>query len=180
MHHSLKLYGLAALCLSTLILAGCNGYYGTESGERVKAPKDNRYARIESRGSLFGEDGGWDLLGGDDKNAENGGTGIGVNGFLWRATLDTLSFMPIASADPFGGVVLTDWYEDPKVQGERFKINAVILDKRLRADGINVSVFKQRMENGTWRDADVPTSMARQLEDTILTRARELRIAHKD
>ena len=177
MNHRLKLIGIAIFATFTLSLVGCGGYYGTESGERVTAPKSHKYERIERRGNILGED-GWDLLGGDDDNDGGAGTGIGVNGFLWRATLDTLSFMPIASADPFGGVVLTDWYEDPKVPGERYKINAVILDKRLRADGVNISVFKQRMEGGNWRDADVANSMSRQLEDTILTRARELRIAH--
>src|SRR5579862_8835017 len=68
---------------------------------------------------------------------------LGVNSYLWRATLDTLSFMPLVSADPFGGVIITDWYEDPKTPGERFKVNALILDKSLRADGVRITVFKQ-------------------------------------
>lgn len=169
--HSIYVLLSAFVALS---LTSCSGYYGSSDGERVVAPKTIRDARIESRGSLTGED-GWDLFGSDDKESD-GSTGIGVNGFLWRATLDTLSFMPIASADPFGGVILTDWYEDPNVPGERYKVNAVILDKRLRADGITISAFKQRMENGNWRDQAVADSIARKLEDTILTRARELRI----
>lgn len=165
-----------ALMLAVSVLPACSGSYGTESGERVKAPLDDEEARRASRGKLTGED-GWDLLGSSDKE-DTGNSGIGVNGFLWRATLDTLSFMPIASADPFGGVILTDWYEDPKVPGERYKVNAVILDKRLRADGVTISVFKQKFENNVWRDQPTSSSMARQLEDTILTRARELRITH--
>lgn len=159
-----------------LFLNACDNY-GTASGERVSAPLDNEKARRESRGKLTGED-GWDILGSSDKDENSGGTsGIGVNGFLWRATLDTLSFMPIASADPFGGVILTDWYEDPKVPGERYKVNAVILDKRLRADGVTVSLFKQQMQKGIWRDIATNDSLARQLEDTILTRARQLKIS---
>lgn len=171
---------LSLLCLLpwvAFITTGCDGYYGTESGERVVAPKTNRDARIASRGKLLGEE-GWTIFGGDEEDEGSAGSGIGVNGFLWRATLDTLSFMPITSADPFGGVIISDWYEDPKMPGERYKVNAVILDKRLRADGVNVSVFKQRMSEGMWRDISVPDSVARQLEDAILTRARELRIAH--
>lgn len=77
-----------------------------------------------------------------------------------------------------GGVIISDWYEDPNVQGERYKVNAVILDKRLRADGVNVSVFKQQLVDGQWRDMQVADSVSRQMEDAILTRARELRIAH--
>src|SRR5512145_1249877 len=68
---------------------------------------------------------------------------IGVNGYLWRATLDTLSFMPLQSADPYGGVIITDWYINPEKPDERFKCTVYILDSRLRADGLNVAVFKQ-------------------------------------
>jgi len=71
---------------------------------------------------------------------------IGVNGYLWRATLDTLSFMPLQSADPYGGVIVTDWYTNPEKPDERFKCTVYILDSRLRADGLNVAVFKQRRD----------------------------------
>ncbi|MGB0553289.1 MAG: DUF3576 domain-containing protein, partial [Alphaproteobacteria bacterium] len=74
------------------------------------------------------------------------GTGISVNGFLWRAALDTISFMPLAQADPFGGIILTDWYRPAETEGERFKVNVYILDSELRADGLRVSVFRQRRE----------------------------------
>jgi len=106
-----------------------------------------------------------------------GGSGIGVNSFLWRAALDTIAFMPVASADPFGGVILTDWYENPETPGERFKLNVYILDKQLRADGIRVAVFKQKMDKDAWRDDKVPDTMATSIENTILTRARELRVS---
>jgi len=116
---------------------------------------------------------------GGDQDKSSGGSGIGVNSFLWRAALDTISFMPVASADPFGGVVLTDWYENPETPGERFKLNVYILDKQLRADGVRVSVFKQKMDKDTrqWRDDKVPDNMAVTIENTILTHARELRVA---
>src|SRR5438874_8475199 len=80
--------------------------------------------------------------------------GIGVNSYLWRATLDTLAFMPLQSADPYGGVVITDWYVNPEAPGERFKCTVYILDARLRADGLNVAVFKQNKNAaGEWIDA---------------------------
>lgn len=136
--------------------------------------KDRRKARI---GKLTGESGltiGGDS--GEDKGAGN--NPLGVNSFLWRATLDTLAFMPLASADPFGGVVLTDWYEDPKAPGERFKVNALILDRQLRADSIKLSVFKQKKNaQGQWVDVAVEPGTARKMEDAVLTRARELRVA---
>lgn len=102
---------------------------------------------------------------------------ITVNSFLWRASLDTVAFMPLASADPFGGVILTDWYEPPETAGERFKINVFILDKALRSDAISVRVFKQEKRGGSWRDVNTPDETARKLEDTILTRARQARVA---
>ena len=110
------------------------------------------------------------------KKDKESGSGIGVNSFLWRASLDTLSFMPISSADPFGGVILTDWYENPETPGERFKINIYILDKQLRADGVRVAVFKQKTTKSGWKDAAVAQSVATDIENTILTRARELRV----
>jgi Domain of unknown function (DUF3576) len=105
---------------------------------------------------------------------------LGVNSYLWHATLDTLSFMPLASADPFGGVIITDWYTSPQAQDERLKVTVYILDRRLRADGIKIAVFRQtKATDGTWADAQVNPDTATKLTDAILTRARELRLATK-
>ncbi len=138
-------------------------------------PQSQIQKRRNRNGSLTGEEGGFTLSGGPSaKNAEGGA--LGVNSYLWRATLDTLAFMPLASADPFGGVIITDWYEDPKTPGERFKVNALILDKQLRPDGVKLTVFKQKLEKGVWRDKKVDGTLESSLEDTILTRARQLRV----
>ena len=104
---------------------------------------------------------------------------IGVNGYLWRATLDTLSFMPLASADPYGGVVITDWYTNPEKPDERFKCTVYILDARLRADGLNVAVFKQNKDaTGNWIDAPHAGQTETDIENSILTRARQLRLSN--
>ena len=104
---------------------------------------------------------------------------IGVNSYLWRATLDTLAFMPLASADPYGGVVITDWYANPEKPDERFKITVYILDARLRADGLNVAVFKQNKgPDGQWIDAPSASQTETDLENSILTRARQLRLSN--
>jgi hypothetical protein len=108
---------------------------------------------------------------------EGGDSGIGVNSFLWRASLDTVSFMPLASADPFGGTILTDWYSPPENENERYKANVFILGRQLRSDGVRVRIFKQERVKGTWKDIAVSDETARQLEDAILGRARQLRIA---
>ena len=120
-------------------------------------------------------------LGGTEKpgDTESAGTGgIGVNSFLWRASLDTVSFMPLVSADPFGGVIITDWYSPPQSPEERFKVNVYILGRALRADGIRASVFRQQRDTAAgWIDAQVAPNTATDLENAILTRARQMRIA---
>ena len=104
----------------------------------------------------------------------------GVNAFLWRATLETLDFLPLSQVDPFGGVVITDWYADPAAPNERIRATAYILDTNLRADALKVSVFKQVREGNGWVDAQVDADTARQVENSILTRARQLYIATVD
>ena len=103
---------------------------------------------------------------------------IGVNAFLWRATLDTLAFMPLASADAFGGIVNTDWYTNPEKPDERFKVTVYILDTRLRADGLNVTVYKQlKGPDGQWADSNVAGQTDVDIENAILTKARQLRLS---
>ena len=104
---------------------------------------------------------------------------LGVNSYLWRATLDTLAFMPLSSADPIGGTVITDWYVNPQAPTERFKTTVYILDTRLRADGLNVTVFKQtRDASGQWVDTPVSPQTDIDIENSILTRARQLRLSN--
>jgi hypothetical protein len=112
-----------------------------------------------------------------DAGSQAGPVTLGVNSYLWRASLDTLSFMPLASSDPVGGILNFDWYSAPDNPNERMKVTVFILDRRLRADGIRVSVFRQSRTSIGWVDADVNPDTANKLTDAILTRARELRLA---
>lgn len=102
-------------------------------------------------------------------------TTIGVNAYLWRATLDTLSFAPLAQVDSNGGVVVTDWYANPSDRGERMKLTVTILDTELRADAVRVAANRQVMQNGQWTDAPVQAATVQKIEDIILTKARDLR-----
>ncbi|MDE2042565.1 MAG: DUF3576 domain-containing protein [Alphaproteobacteria bacterium] len=102
-------------------------------------------------------------------------TTIGVNAYLWRATLDTLSFAPLAQTDSNGGVVVTDWYLNPHNPAERMKLTVTILDQELRADALRVAASRQVAQNGQWVDAPVEAATVQKLEDIILTRARDLR-----
>ena len=100
---------------------------------------------------------------------------IGVNSYLWRAAVDTVSFAPLLQADANSGVIITDWYSNPKAPGERVKITVAILDQDLRADALRVAASRQVNQNGAWVDAPVTAATVQKLEDIILTRARDLR-----
>jgi hypothetical protein len=102
-------------------------------------------------------------------------TTIGVNTYLWRAAVDTVSFAPLIQANPASGVIITDWYTNPKAPGERVKLTIAVLDQDLRADALRVSAARQTNQGGTWVDAPVTAATVQKLEDIILTRARDLR-----
>ncbi len=161
---------LAALPLA-LLLSGC----GIPS-----TPADNSNYEPGSvpQGSLFGDQGILGGLFGNKHNnaAEQGGGALGVNAYLWRGALDTLSFMPLQSADPFGGVIITDWYSPPNSPDERFKATAYIMGRELRADAIRVTLFRQVFQGGHWSDATVSPVTVGDIENKVLARARQLRI----
>lgn len=174
--HGVVLLGLAAL------LAACAGESGNMVGYPVHDGKrEGKYARATTqedydakKKTLFGEGGLSNLLA-NKKGGEDGG-GIGVNSFLWRASLDTISFMPVNSVDPFGGVIITDWHAPVETPNERFKLNVYIIGKTLRADGLKVAVFRQVKDPaGGWADANTPDQTSSRIEDAILTKARQLR-----
>lgn len=102
-------------------------------------------------------------------------TSIGVNSYLWRAALDTLSFAPMAQVDSAGGVIVTDWYSNPNSPNERVKVTATILDQDLRADALRVAASRQVNQNGQWVEAPVAAATVQKLEEIILTKARDLR-----
>lgn len=166
-----------------LLIAGCG--LDTQPDYLVPTTDSNQPYVYESElkeESIFGE-GGFDLFdilgsGGRGRGGGGGGVGLGVNSYLWRATLDTIAFMPLTSADPFGGVIITDWYTPPETPRERFKMSVYILGRELRADGVKVAVFHQRSAGtGAWVDSAIGSGTATNLENQILARARQLRIA---
>lgn len=172
----MRIHGwLATGMLATLTLAGCGGGENTD-------PLPQGPAGRTAQGSVFGDDGATvgNLmsgtafgLGGEDK-----GDALPINKFLWQASLDTLSFLPLASTDPFTGVIATDWGAAPDRPGERFKVTAYMLSPALAASSLKVAVYREvRSPEGLWIPAAVDPETARRLEDAILTRARQIRIA---
>ncbi len=163
---------------AALLLTGCGAETRYEDREELPGAKGRPGGYGQTRESIFGP-GGISLLGGDEtEESVPRGSPIAVNSYLWRASLDTISFMPLTSADPFGGVIITDWYSPSEVRDERFKVNIYILGRDLRADGVRAAVFRQRQDPfDGWVDADVNEDTATDLENAILSRARELRIS---
>ena len=166
-----------SICAVALLLAACGLSDTVQNYPRSEGTLNTPNPTGE-RQTIFGP-GGLNIFGSgkSDRADSTGGSGIGINSFLWRASLDTLSFMPLNSADPFGGVIITDWYSESNSPDERFKLTIYILDRRLRADGIKVAVYRQtRDQSQRWLSADVAGDTAVQLENAILIRARQLRL----
>ncbi len=163
----------AFLLLLPLVLAGCSG------GKVLPntAYNDPRYTGLGAgAGSVFGGNGLTFNFGRNGNTGGNQGGALGVNAYLWRGALDTLSFMPLASADPFGGVIITDWYQPPGSPDERFKATAYILGQQLRADGLRIVLYRQVQRGGHWVDAQVDPAVQTALENRVLDRARQLRV----
>ncbi len=161
-------------CLA--LLAGCG-----QSRPNNPEPGSPDYAGepgsgLGNYGNLTGE-GSLLTFGGNKqpKPDQGGGGSLGVNAYLWRGALDTLSFMPLSSADPFSGVIITDWYSPPTASGERFKATAYVMGRELRSDGVRVAIFRQVLQNGQWIDAPISAMTVGEIENKVLARARQLR-----
>ena len=146
------------------LLAGCGG----DDAGSTKALPNAAYTDPNSGVPIVPE-------AGKANTQQEAGASLQVNKYLWRGALETLGFMPFASTDPFGGVIVTDWYSPPSTQNERFKAIAYVLGRELRTDGLKVTIFRQVRESGQWEDASVNPATAADIEGKILARARELR-----
>ena len=163
---------LALLALSLpLALSACGGKPVPDTDYN-----DPRFQGMNA-GSMLGGNGATLTFGkGSGGGSADRGGALGVNAYLWRGALDTLSFMPLASADPFGGVIITDWYQPPGTPNERFKATAYIMGQALRTDGLRVVLYRQVLQNGQWVDAQVDPAVQAALENRVLDRARQLRV----
>lgn len=165
-------------------IAGCSGHYGATEKEASGPQSGPKRQQIDENGSVFG-DGGLSLSGLRDGSffgfeGERGGS-LPVNKYLWQASLDTLSFLPLNSTDPFTGVIATDWGSTPDAPGERFKVTAYVLNPNLAASSLRVAVYREaRNEEGLWVPAAVSPDTALKLEDAILVRARQIRVAENN
>ncbi len=151
--------------------------------EESSYPETASQRRKTDFGSIMGENSGITLYDSNPNTTpligKSKGNAMSVNQYLWEASLRTLSFMPLASVDSIGGVIITDWHEDQNYPGERYKVNVFITSLELRVESLKISVFKQVLKNGVWREVPVNSKVSLDLEEKILTQARELQVVSK-
>jgi len=177
----LRWFRCALAGFALFAVSACSDDYAAhrpnEPCSRIGAGVENCKKRNEPQGSLTELFGGPQQLGNTTiGSGEPLGRGTNVNKHLWLASLDTLSFLPIASTDPFTGIIATDWSAAPNAPNERLKVTAFVRDTALTAESLRVAVFREQLsDNGVWVAVPVDAATPRQLEDAILTRARQLR-----
>ncbi|MEQ9115887.1 MAG: DUF3576 domain-containing protein [Rickettsiales bacterium] len=178
----MKKFSLLFLLLFPLIVEASSG---DDESTYPKSARRERWAEMDS--IIGGEEKGITIF---DSNPDkksffagggrpSGASAMTVNPYLWQAALDIVSFMPIKSSDSAGGVVSTDWYEDPEYPGERYRVNVLIKAVELNVNNLKVTVFKQKLKDNNWREVKPSDEISQDLEAKILTKAREMKIAQE-
>ena len=163
----MKLSFLRAACFALPVMLSACGWFGG-GGQAVKPVAGGAYDDPNLPPPTL-------VPAGSGNKAQEAGAGLAVNKYLWRGALETIGFMPLASADPFGGVIVTEWYSPPTTSGERFKATVYVLGRQLRSDGVKVTIFRQTRDGDQWTDAPANPATATDIENKILAKARELR-----
>jgi len=158
------------ILISVMTLMGCSHNPNINNDEEIVTKRERPYAHMDK---LLGED--TLLFSSTSSNKRSQKTvGIGINSYLWRASLDIVSFMSLRSVDPFGGVIITEWLTPENNHQERFKVDIMITSRTLRADGVRVQVTKQILKSAQWTNTVVDPHIAITFENAILTKARQL------
>ena len=196
-----KLNIIFLLCLSCIFLLSCNedGMDTTELWENSQAsgdiiersgtvlptgtPEDRKVAledaenRLRTGGGLFGKKGGIDLINTNEEKSSTASIGMPINPYLWRGSLETIEFMPLVSADPFGGIIITDWYTGLNNPNERCKINIFIKGAEMKTSNLKVNSFCQILVDGNWLDQQINQKNNADLENAILNKAKKIRLS---
>ena len=145
--------------------------------ENRRRALDDAQNRLRTGGGLFGKKAGIDLLNRGEESTASTSVGMPINPYLWKASLETINFMPLSSADPFGGIIITDWYNDGTNPNERCKLNIFIRGVELKTDNLKVSSFCQSLIEGNWIDQEINQNNNAKLENAILNKAKKIRLS---
>ena len=149
------------------------------SAQKAKAMRDAE-TRLSTGGGLFGQK-GLDVFGvinnPEDSGVSGGAVGMPVNPYLWRASLETIDFMPISSTDPFSGTIITDWYSTESNIGERCKLNIFIKGLEFKTSNLKVMSFCQAFQNQQWVNKNTDQESNRKLENAILNKAKKIKLS---
>ena len=183
-HKKIRAYSVIIASLVVIILAGaCDSSYVRRATKEENLTTEDKRDR---RGGKIGRQGNPDdkdrvlFRFGKKKQASNneqsslGAASRNTNIYLWQGALETIDFMPLISSDFVGGIILTDWYSPPEKQNQRYKLTVRIIGPVFRSDALSVKVFSQRLRGNAWRDEKPDQNTAKIIEDTMLTRARDL------
>lgn len=165
-------------CGMLFLLAACGGFGGSKTSPTDT--RDHKDKKLEKYGTIFDDGGlfaGANVVIGGQRVGPGETGGVAVNAYLWRATLQSLSFMPLQQVDPFGGVILTEWHSPPDKPDERIKLNVFIIGKALRSDALQVTLFRETLNSSNnWQTSPTNEDTARRIENSILEKARQLRL----
>ena len=144
------------------------------SGVDMDAALRDAENRLTSGGSIFGKRGNLNLFGNktEDRGQNTTSISMSVNAYLWRGALETINFMPLSSADPIGGTIITDWYSTTNNQSERCKLNIFILGKDLKTENLKVTSFCQEFKNEMWVNKNIDKENNLKIENAILNKAK--------
>ena len=149
----------------------------TGTPEKRKLALQDAENRLRTGGGLFGTKGGIDLLNTDKKKTTTTSIGMPINPYLWRGSLETIEFMPLVSADPFAGIIITDWYTGLNNPNERCKINIFIKGAEMKTSNLKVNSFCQILVDGNWLDQQINQKNNADLENAILNKAKKIRLS---
>ena len=169
------MFRILSLVICLGLLSACGGLKSERNYKdyHPDVGEDRRNAKMKS---IITQNDEPIVIYGDKKNSQNS-NGSGMAGsYLWKAALESISFMPLVSSDSNGGAIITDWYADPSTPNEQFKFNIFILSSELQVTSIKVTAFKQVRQNGSWHSAHVSKDLAKNIEENILKKAIALRV----
>tara|TARA_B100001250_G_scaffold406794_1_gene426451 strand:+ start:1433 stop:1993 length:561 start_codon:yes stop_codon:yes gene_type:complete len=161
------------LCFGTFLLSSCAPFNSVDAKKFPPNPELRVKKNME-------EGRGFRLM---DGNNKKGGTTyeFASSNELWRASLDTIDFMPLASVNYSGGIIITDWYGNNQTTNENIKISIRFLTNEIRSDALDIKVFKKVCDStNKCKISETSGELIKELNRKILKQAKIYEVKSKD